>query len=104
MWSTTDRVAPSDLPERISALSYDRSGIVEGDGRVASYPSDEPPNRYLVVRSDFRADQRAPLAYGTQVELIEVLSARALVPLQRGDFATAVSRFDNVAPGFRLRG
>ena len=102
MWNTTDRAAPPDLAERIAALSGERTGIIEGDGRVASYPSDEPPNRYLVVRSDFRANQRLPLKFGTKVELFEVLSARALLPLQRGDFATAVSRFDDLAARYPI--
>jgi hypothetical protein len=102
MWNTTDRVAPQDLPERISALSGERTGIIEGDGRVASYPSGEPPNRYLVVRSGFRANQRLPLKIGTKVELFEVLSARALLPLQQGDFATAVSRFDDLAARYPI--
>ncbi len=102
MWNTTDRVAPVDLSKRISALSGDRAGIIEGNGGVASYPSDEPPERILVVRSAFRADRRVPLAFGTQVEPNEVLTARALVPLQRGDFVTAVARFDDVAARFPL--
>jgi hypothetical protein len=103
MWSATDRVAPSDLSERVSALSHDRLGIIESiDGRVASYPSEDTPNRYLIVRSIFRANRRVPLAFGTEVEPNEVLSARALVPLQRGDFANAVSRFDEVAARFPI--
>jgi hypothetical protein len=103
MWSGTDRVAPSDLPERIFALSHDRLGTIESnDGRVASYPSDDTPNRYLIVRSIFRAERRVPLAFGTEVEPNEVLSARALVPLQHGDFANAVSRFDEVAARFPI--
>ncbi|HWX33018.1 MAG TPA: hypothetical protein VNZ53_37010 [Steroidobacteraceae bacterium] len=102
VWNTTDRMAPFDFAERVATLTDERTGIIEGDGRVASYPTNKPGNRFLVVRSDFRADQRAVMTLGTRVDSDEILFARALVKSQHGDFSTAVSRFDDLAARYPI--
>lgn len=101
-WSTTDRVANAGLAERVASLSREPIGTIEGDGRIASYPSVQAGNRFLVIRSDFRADHRPPLKFGTAVPSDELLFARALIPLSRGDFAAAVSRFDELAARYPI--
>src|SRR5581483_10202248 len=102
VWSTLDRLAPSDLAERIQHLGHEPRGINEGDGRTASYPGVEQGVRYIVGRSTFGASRRAPLKYQAAVESDAPLFARALVPFQHGDFATAVSRFDDLAARYPI--
>jgi hypothetical protein len=102
MWATTDRAASAGTVERVASLAHQPTGLIEGDGRVASYPGVQPGNRYLVIRSDFRADQRPPLKLGTAVPSDQVLFAQALIPLQRGNFAMAVSRFDELAARYPI--
>jgi hypothetical protein len=102
MWSTTDRVANTGLAERVASLGHEPIGLIEGDGRVASYPGVQPGNRFLVIRSDFRADQRPSLKFGAAVPSSELLFARALIPLSRGDFKEAVSRFDELAARYPI--
>jgi hypothetical protein len=102
IWSTTDRVADAALAERVASLGHEPIGLIEGDGRVASYPGLQAGQRFLVVRSDFRADQRSPLKFGTAVPSEELLFARALIPLSGGDFPVAVSRFDDLAARYPI--
>lgn len=103
MWSTNDRVGAADLPERIRLLAHEPRGVIESvDGRTASYPGVEPGQRFLVSRSDFRAGQRVLPAPETAVESDQPLFARALIAFQRGDFATAVARFDDLAARYPL--
>lgn len=56
----------------------------------------------ILLFAHFRADRRVTLPFGTEVEINDVLTARALVPLQRGDFSSAVTRFDDVAARFPI--
>jgi hypothetical protein len=103
MWNTTDRVAVDDLAQQIQLLNHEPRGITEGnDGRVASYPGVQKDQRFLVVRSGFGTDRRRPLKFPTAVESDMPLFARALVAFQRGDFVTAVSRYDDLAARFPI--
>jgi len=101
MWATTDRKVDPQIVERITSLNHEPKGLIEGTERVASYPN-RSGNRFLVYRSEFRADQRHQLDYGAPVPTDMVLFARALVPLHTGDFATAVGRFDDLAARFPI--
>lgn len=102
MWATTDRTASAGLAERIISLSHEPIGVIEGTERVASYPSGDSGPRIVVPRSAFRAEQRAPLKFGTAVPSHQVLFARALIPLQQGDFAAAIARFDELAARYPI--
>jgi hypothetical protein len=102
IWSTTDRVPNAGLADRVASLAHEPIGLIEGNGREASYPSVQPGKRFLVIRSAFRADQRPSLKFGTAVPSDEFLFARALIPLSRGDFAAAVNNFDELAARYSI--
>ena len=102
-WSATDREASADLVAQVRALGHEPLGIVEDrDGRIASYPSDEPDKRVAVIRSEFRTAQRPPLKGQSQIDSDTVPYAAGLMALQRGDFSNAVSQFDQVAAHFPI--
>jgi hypothetical protein len=102
-WSATDRQASTDLVSQVRALAHEPLGIVEDrDGRIASYPSAEPDQRKLVLRSDFRAAQRPLLKGQSPVDSDAVPYSAGLLALQHGDFSGAVSQFDQVAAHFPI--
>ena len=102
MWSATDRAAAADLAELVRHLAHEPRGVVEGDGRIASYPAVVQGQRFLVIRSDFGTGRRQTLKDQTAVESDQPLFAQALVPLQHGDLATAVSRFDELTARYPI--
>jgi hypothetical protein len=82
----------------VRALGREPLGIVEDrDGKIASYPSDEPDQRALVPRSDFRASKRPLLKGQSPVDSGTVPYSAGLLALQHGDFSSAVAQFDQVA-------
>ncbi|MGH8143990.1 MAG: hypothetical protein ACREU2_15925, partial [Steroidobacteraceae bacterium] len=92
-----------DLPDRIAAMDGEPRGIIEDNiGRIASYPSTTPGQRYLVTQSAFRATTRTPLKTGMAVPSDQPLFARALVSLQRNEFARAVNEFDALAARYPI--
>jgi hypothetical protein len=102
IWTSTDRAAPADLVERIRALAYEPRGVIEGNGRSASYPSAQEGARYLISRSAFRADQRPVLKDQAPTDSDFYYFSQALVALERQDFSGAVSHFDEIAARFPI--
>jgi hypothetical protein len=104
MWNSTDRTQASDtLVHHIQVLAHEPRGITEGNGRAASYPtSDGSGNRVLLVGSAFGFTRRATPKSGDPVESDLALYARALVAMQRNDFAGAVLRFDDLSARYPI--
>jgi hypothetical protein len=102
-WSITDREGSPDLVAQMRAMGQEPEGITEDRiGKYSSFPSDDPNSRPTVPRSDFRSDQRPLLKVQSPIDSSLVAYSAGLLAMQHGDFAGAVSHFDEVAAHFTI--